>query len=340
MTGILMRNKVTIDGRELPGDGLSVSWSDPPHKEHETIQSIYDAHDRYVQIDEYARGTLEVEFVAHIDGNINDPMALFDALGMKSTYSYYDTANDKLVHSSEHYDWSEVGTLGQPVIPIEIRQIEQDSSADLDSDGTKRKIAFKFKAAGESLDDMLFTVQEAVDGDVAGWDMEIWSDDSGEPNSQLVGSSTLNVTAAGDHEPGDGAMAWAHVDDDIMGTATLTVGTDYWLVFIGTDTDPLSIGGSTNQNTDTMDVMYENALPAWNQDGSLENPTVCLRFSNSVGGQFVRFKEYDQGLSDYIEWTMEDCKVTNTGVTIESKKSVKVKLEIYSEKIQESENIS
>src|SRR6056297_942862 len=127
MTDILMRNKVLIDGRTLPGWGLSASWSDSPEPNYEEVPSIYDAFTRYVEINGEGEGTLEVTFMANVS-DVNDPVSLFDALGMKSTYSYYDTTEEEMVHSSTHYDFSDDMSLTRPQIPIEERQIDQDAT--------------------------------------------------------------------------------------------------------------------------------------------------------------------------------------------------------------------
>lgn len=322
MVDILMRNKVLIDGRTLPGWGLSVNWADSPEPKYEEVPNIYDAFTRYVEVNGEGEGTLEVSFLANIS-DVNDPVELFDALGMKSTYSYYDTTEEKMVHSSDHYDFSDNMTLVRPQIPIEGRQINQDTTISLD-DGTAEAeaIAFRVKAMGDVLDLVRFMGLDVSDGDTD-VTVSLYTEDSNEPDSIIAGSSST-VTVSGD------TLSWYSVSD--LSVESLTVGDYYWVVLQNPSADVVNIGAYASSSASFMDVMqYDGA--DWTQVAGSENPTVILQFYNSAGGHKVELYSYNQSLDKYVLWTLDKAKVTCTGIEKEAQAAMKVSLSVYSQNI-------
>jgi len=304
-------------------------WNTTPGPVNEEIVDMADNQTKCIPVSEYAEGLATC--VAGVNPNSNTPLDIMDTLGFKLTNSYYDTATGVVVHGTTYYDISEFasGNLMMGPIPIETRQVEATTDLALDMNGTYRKFAFKFIAPAEKIDTIKLKLREAVNGDVTGWKMEIWSDSAG-PNAIVTNTVTATVTGK---DPADGATfasaTWLSIDVssagfDIMGTGSLVPGTDYWLVLEATDNDALYVCVTTNERYTEGDVYhYNGAVWAHLADATAKNGTFIIQGTNTKGGNTVDVYQYNSGKTKYLKTHLEGCVVTIDSLDIGAQKAQK-----------------
>lgn len=335
--GITKTTIVKINDIKFPFN-TAFTWDTPPGPIEEEVTLISDAYPRRIKIqDGYAEGT--IEFRAVLKEGSNDPLDVMDGF-LRTSYSYYDTTTSRVVHSSVKYDWSyeEDGALGVPKKPFEFRQVEATADTAVQSDSDD-KIAFSFIAGGDLLKLFRFKAREDTDGEVTAFNLEIWSDNSGSPGAKLAGTNTLNITGI---DPADGAdytsADWITVDfetNDILGSATLTKGTKYWLVIDSVDTDELYVSYTGNNRYADGDVYTYDG--SWAQVSGA-TPTYIIQFYNTYGGHNIRVRTYDG--SNYIEYFCEGCDVWMPSPDVGPQRSIIFRMKFRTNKVTLTKNIS
>lgn len=267
---------------------------------------------------------VEVDLVHKASGSIsiwgkdsaygNDPMPLVDFVSLVSGYAQYDTTNDIVEYTYDCQDSTTTGTLGPKRI-IEIRQTQATASTTIDDDATEEALAQQFIAAGEDINLVRLKLREPVGTDLNSFDLEIWTDSgSDKPNAKLANTNTVtvNCSAGTDDATNDyiGALTehadytgatWETIDmsadtPNIMGTASLTLGTLYWLVIRNTVAagEDLGVCYTTNNNNANGLALGDDDVtnsPAWG-DGpaSITDLTYVIQFEAAAGHQI---KIYD-----------------------------------------------
>lgn len=275
-----------------------------------------------LQVNDHNYG-VEVDLVHGASGSVaiwgkdslygNDPMPLIDFVSLVSGYAQYDTTNDIIEYTYDDQDADTTGTYGPKRI-IELRQTEATASTTIDDDTDEEAMAQQFIAAGEDINLIRLKIREPVATDLDSFDLEIWTDSANKPNAKLTNSNTVtvNCSAGSDDATNDyiGALTehadytgatWETIDmsadlPNIMGTASLTLGTTYWLVIrntVGAGED-LGICYTTNDNSDNGLALGDDDIqtaPAWG-DGpaSITDLTFVIQFEAAAGHQI---KIYD-----------------------------------------------
>jgi len=178
---------------------------------------------------------------------------------------------------------------------------------------------------------------------VEAFDLEIWTDNAGVPNAKLASTNTVTVYASAGSNTATtayiGALTtgttqadatWETVDmsadlPNIMGTATLTVGTAYWLVIRNVQgaNDDLGVCHTTINDYEGGVALQDDDVtssPAW---GDAPAGTMDLTFiiqCEAEEGHEIWLYDYKSSTTGHY-WKFQGVSFTNdVGVTMTPKK--------------------
>lgn len=353
------KRRVTINGVDV--SNLIDITVDKQTRAMEEFDVMDDHFGRNVHLDGYeASGAVGMKAI-HSAGT--DPMPLIDALSLTSGFGEFDTTNEIVTMTYDDQSATEESAVSGKYGPkrlFEIRQTDDDSSNGFTDNGsTDEAWAQQFIAGGEDINLIRLKLYNLTGNIVDRFDLEIWTDDGADkPDAKLASSNTVVVmcTSGSDDATTDyiGALTigtgyadatWETIDmssdtPNILGSATLTIGTLYWLVIRNVDNgggDDLYI----NLNTTTNDygggvALRDNNIlssPAWD-DAPAGTQDLCfvIQFEAEQGHTVVVY-DYKNATEGYYT-TYYGVKFTNdSGATLAPKAVVEGNLRWTAESV-------
>lgn len=305
-------------------------------KESETFSVLDTNHDIEAEFYTMANGTMEMKAKHRLYAN--DPSSLMDVLGFSLGHVEYDTTNDVITLvdddlTSYDSDESSTGRI------VEIRQTEATASHAISDSGVADEAwAQSFIAAGEEIYKIAVKVYASAGTPSEQFDIEIWTDDGGspnKPNAKLASSNTVTVyaTSGSDsatsyylgHAFSTGSSYvdadWETIDfsgvTDLTGSATLTVGTVYWLVFrnVGaTANDDLFFAYTTNDGNENGKALQDDDIensPAWGDaPASTQDLTFIVQCLTTDGLRLTIYDYYDS--TSGIKYQFDKVKISSS----------------------------
>jgi hypothetical protein len=320
---------------ELNGVDVShlINFSiDTLKKRSEVFQSLDYDHDVEVEFGEYAEGTLEFRPMDRAYGN--DPSTVVDVLGFALGHAEYDTATDFItLVTTDDLDSDTPEAASQRI--VEVRQVDSTAShAISDSGAADEAWAQQFIAGGEDIYLVRFKLYNASGDIVTSFELELWSDDgSDKPDAKLASTNTVLVTcgAGSDDATNDyiGALTvgssyndatWETIDmsantPNLLGTATMTIGTKYWLVLrnvLAADKN-LYVNYTTTEYNDNGVALQDDDVdnsPAWGDaPANTKDLAFILQFYTTEGLQ-LDFYDYATTTTG-LQYTFKKVMCTN-----------------------------
>lgn len=310
--------RVTIDGVDVT-DLVDVTVSEQG-VQFDEFDVLDDQYKRYAELDSFmASGTVRIK--SKYNTYSNDPMGSMEFLSLIAGYSQYDTTNDivEMVFDSAEQTTTD---LKGPKRIVELRQTEALASHYIsDSGSADEAFAQSFVAAGEDIYLVRLKLYDKAATKVESFDLEIWDDSGGSPNAKLTNTNTVTVNcdtgsddATNDYigaltsGTGYGDATWETIDmsantPNIMGTASLTIGTTYWLVIrnVQDANDDLGVTYSTSDRYDGGEAKQDDDVgnsPAWGDHTAAKDLTFVIQ-CQAAEGHTMRIYDYDTSTTGY-----------------------------------------
>lgn len=230
--------------------------------EKETFNVVNDNNDHDVHLEKRGEGSLTFKGiggaaddpVSHIDGDQNDPHTLYDLIMNTIGYAEWDITNDVFSYAEAVYNSPPSTDQAYIQRILETRVTSWGGNGlGINDDPDEEGMAFPIIAGGEDIYTIKLHLASSSGDKIHTFDLEIWDDSSDEPNAKLTNSSTITIhnTDAGEAGSDDATNDyiafpvdsddWVTIDmsdntPNIMGTASLTIGTKYWIVIRNTTT--------------------------------------------------------------------------------------------------------
>ena len=316
---IALKRRLTVDGIDVTN--IVDITVDEQGKKFDKFDVLDDNYGRMVELDSFmATGTVRIKSVHN--SYSNDPMTLVDFFSLATGYSQYDTTNEVVVMTFDSGDQTTVGLMGPKRI-IELRQIEAPIYHYIsDSGAADEAFAQSFIAAGEDINLIRLKLFDKTATKVEAFDLEIWTDSASKPNAKLASSATVTVYASAGTDDATkdyiGALTtgtdqddatWETIDmsadlPNIMGTASLTIGTTYWLVIrnVQSANDDLGVCYTTSANFDGGAALQDDDVgnsPAWGDaPAGTADLTFIIQFEAAEGHE-IRIYDYKSATTGF-----------------------------------------
>jgi hypothetical protein len=308
-------------------------------KRSQALQCLDYNRDIEVFFGEYAEGSLE--FTPVDRRYANDPASALDVLGFALGHIEYDTTAEEieLIQTDNLDSRSQTANdiAGTQRI-VELRQTHVSASHYIsDSGAADEAWAQQFIAGGENIYVVRLKIYDLTGNPdpLETFDLEIWSDNgSDKPNAQLASTNTVTVNCTGgvDDATNDyiGALdqgttyadaAWETIDmsdntPNIMGSATLAIGTLYWLVIrnVADVDDDLGVCYTTTEYNENGLALQDDDVdnsPLWGDaPANTEDLTFILQFYTDDGLQ-LDFYDYATTTTG-VRYTFKKVKCLNS----------------------------
>jgi len=292
----------------------------------EEVHSLEDPYTKSIEIVDKVSGTITFKVPA---GNYsNDPLTFLETLGHRDMSTIYNTTTES-IEITGSYGYTDLGggEISEPKIPIEIRQTEATGGTPISSGGTSM-IAIPFKMPTDELTSLKMKWREATDGDVTSCDIELFTDNSGEPGSKVTNSNTLSPTI----DPANGASylsaEYETIDiSNLLGTSTTTIGTKYWIVITATDSDNLYVSHTSNRNYYDRVMGYSGS---WAYISNVENFCFILTGTQSLGGHHLKIVGTTQNGTYIRTYELNGCRIVAKPPSPSPQKSTEISFDFTS----------
>jgi len=329
MTILGKSRRVELNGHDF-SHILSVSI-DSMEKEEEEFNVIEDSFNHYVEYEDFASGSIGLKDQYRTGA---EPTTFLDALGFAMGHTEYDATNDIIKHVDDNLSAAGELTTGDGSAPqriVELRNITGGNTIDRTSDGgtTNPALGQSFIAPGEDINSLIRLKFKTTTGNVAeSFDVAIHSDNSGSPAATaLSGSSTVTWSNA-TQTWSESAVTWEVDTTDILGSATLTIGTTYWLVIDNIQTvsgDVVSFSYSTSDDY-SGGTLKKNSNFGGGGNWVVTNLTdaildFVIQFKTNTGLQLTIYDYTDTAQTTGIKYQFDSVKImSDSGAQMEPKK--------------------
>lgn len=346
MKKVLKDTEVVINGVRLalPGEvQMNINSED------ETITTIEHPYDFYEHIRTTADGSIKFHpFVD--DDDSSDPISIMDAMGLRQTYLEFDPTTELLNYRQPEYGLMDEPSpsYGVPQIPIELRQLKETGALAVQEGGAYEMVAYRFKAAADSLKVLRFLARNNTGDSTSEILLEVWSDNSGVPGSQ-IGTKTATIHFSAGVDSGlnlytGQALAigatytsatWQSVNllgVDILDSNVLTPGEYYWIVFVGQlAEDSVYFNFNSDTRAYPNSSMYKHNGTSWSNNNTV-GCFVIQQLNSYGGGTIVIYEKTGDNVSSY-KWTLDACHYKVQPPTMGPQKKMELSINFNSRKV-------